>query len=89
MACSPVTSSRGDGGDIDRDRARGIDATGRSAQAPVHAANDVLREADPVLRRARDQLGRKTSADTSRNIFLVMQLFDHFVSECFGAILGR
>src|SRR6185437_4448734 len=73
---------------IDRDRARGIDAKGRSLETPVQAANDVLREASPVLRRARDQLQRKTNAETSRNIFLVIHLFDHFVAESMRPILG-
>ena len=74
---------------IDRDRARGIDAIGRSLTAPVQAASDVLRETGPVLRRARDQLHRKTNAETSRNIFLVIHLFDYFVAECMQpSILG-
>jgi hypothetical protein len=73
---------------IDRDRARGIDTIGRSLKVPVRAANDVLRETVPVLRRAGDQLHRKTSAETSRNIFLVMHLFDHFVAECMQPVLG-
>ena len=73
---------------IDRDRARGIDAKGRSLETPVQAANDVLREAGPVLRRARDQLQRKTNGETSRNIFLVIHLFDHFVAESMRPILG-
>ncbi len=76
-------------GDIDRDRARGIDTIGRSLTAPVQAANDVLRETGPVLREARDQLHRKTNAETSRNIFLVIHLFDYFVAECMQpSILG-
>ena len=69
-------------GDIDRDRARGIDTIGRSFQTEVQAANDVLREAGPELCRARDQLHQKTNAETSRNIFLVIHLFDYFVAEC-------
>jgi hypothetical protein len=74
---------------IDRDRARGIDAFGRSLTAPVQAASDVLRETGPVLRRAREQLHRKTSAEASRNIFLVIHLFDYFVAECMRpSILG-
>jgi hypothetical protein len=73
---------------IDRDRARGIDAKGRSLETPVQAANDVLHKAGPVLRRARDQLQRKTSAETSRNIFLVIHLFDYFVAESMRPILG-
>lgn len=73
---------------IDRDRARGVNTIGRNLKTPVQAANDVLREAKPVLRRARDQLHRKTSAETSRNIFLVMHLFDHFVAECMQPVLG-
>jgi hypothetical protein len=73
---------------IDRDRARGIDAKGRSLKTPVQATNDVLREASPVLRRARDQLQRKTNAETSRNIFLVIHLFDYFVAESMRPILG-
>lgn len=73
---------------IDRDQARGVDATGRSLETRVKAADDVLREAGPVLLRARDQLHRKTSAKTSRNIFLVMHLFDHFTAECMQPILG-
>lgn len=73
---------------IDRDRARGIDTAGRSLRTRVRAASDVLREAGPVLRYARDQLHRKTGAETSRNIFLVMHLFDHLVAECTRPILG-
>ena len=74
---------------IDRDRARGIDATGRRHRAPVQAASDVLRETGPVLRRARDQLHQHTNAETSRNIFLVIHLFDYFVAECMQpSILG-
>jgi hypothetical protein len=73
---------------IDRDRARGIDAIGRSLQTPVQAANDVLREAEPVLLRARDQLQRKTNEGTSRNIFLVIHPFDYFVAESARPILG-
>lgn len=73
---------------IDRDRARGVDTTGRSLETRVQAANDVLREAGPVLLRARDQLHRKTSTETSRNIFLVVHLFDHFVAESMRFILG-
>jgi hypothetical protein len=73
---------------IDRDRARGIDTIGRSLTTRVQAANDVLRETGPVLRRARDQLHRKTGAETSRNIFLVIHLFDYFVSECMRPIIG-
>ena len=73
---------------IDRDQARGIDANGQSFETPVQAANDVLREAGPVLRRARDQLQRKTRAGTSRNIFLVIHLFDYLVAESMRPILG-
>jgi hypothetical protein len=73
---------------IDRDRARGIDAKGRSLETTVQAASDVLREAGPALRRARDQLQHKTNEDTSRNIFLVIHLFDYFVAESMHPILG-
>ena len=73
---------------IDRDRARGIDAKGRNLETPVQTANDVLREAEPVLRRARDQLQRKTNEETSRNIFLVIHLFDYFVAESMRPVLG-
>ena len=73
---------------IDRDRARGIDAKGRSLETPVQAANEVLREADPILRRARDQLVCKTRAGTSRDIFLVIHLLDYFVAESMRPILG-
>jgi hypothetical protein len=74
---------------IDRDQARGVDATGRSLKTRVKAANDVLREAGPVLLRARDQLHRKTSAKTSRNIFLVMHLFDHSSPSACSPSSGR
>lgn len=73
---------------IDRDRARGIATIGRGLETRVKAANEVLGEIGPVLRRARDQLHRKTNAKTSRNIFLVMHLFDHFAAECMQHILG-
>ena len=73
---------------IDRDHARGIDATGRSLETPIQSANDVLHEAGPALLRARDQLQRKTDVETSRNIFLVIHLFDHFVAESMRPILG-
>jgi hypothetical protein len=73
---------------IDRDRARGSDTIGRSFKARAKAANDVLRETGPVLRRARDQLHRKTNAETSRNIFLVIHMLDYFVAECMQPILG-
>jgi hypothetical protein len=76
-----------DGG-IDRDQARGVDTIGRSLTTRVQAANDVLRETGPVLRRARDQLHRKTNAETSRNIFLVIHLFDYFIAECMQPVLG-
>jgi hypothetical protein len=73
---------------INRDKARGIDAKGRSLETPVQAANDVLREAGPVLRRARDPLQGKTDVETSRNIFLVIHLFDYFVAESMRPVLG-
>ena len=73
---------------IDRDRARGIDTLGRELKTRVRSANDVLREAAPVLRSARDQLHLKAGAGTSRNIFLVMHLFDHFPAECMRPVLG-
>lgn len=73
---------------IDRDQARGIGAKGQSFETRVQAANDVLREAGPVLRRARDQLQRKTRPGTSRNIFLVIHLFDYLVAESMRPILG-
>jgi hypothetical protein len=62
---------------IDYDQARGIDTQGRSLTIRVKAASEVLREMDPVLRRAGDQLLRKRSAETSRSIFVVIHLFDY------------
>jgi hypothetical protein len=73
---------------IDYDRPRGIDTIGRSVTIRVQAASDVLREMGPVLRNAADQLLRKTSAESSRNIFVVIHLFDHLASECMQPILG-
>ena len=73
---------------IDRDGTRGIDTIGRSFETQVRVANDVLREAGPTLRRARDQLQQKTTAGTSRNIFLVVHLFDYLVAESMRPILG-
>ena len=66
---------------IDRDLARGNDTIGRSLKIRVQAASDVLRDMGPVLRSARDQLLRKTNDETSRNIFVVIHLFDYLASE--------
>ena len=74
-------------GRIDQDRARGIDATGRTRDSLVRAANDVLREAGPLISSARKQLHRKNSAD-SKNIFIVMHLFDHMIAEGFNAVIA-
>ena len=73
---------------IDRDTARGIDATGRTISVQFQTANDVLREACPLLLRAKNQLSRKTSADTSRNVFLVMHMFDHIITEGVNAVIA-
>ena len=67
---------------LDRDRARGVDSIGRGFDRTVRAANDVLREADPWVRRAWDQLRRKTSPGTSLNVFLVIHPFDYMITEC-------
>jgi hypothetical protein len=66
---------------IDRDKARGIEAAGRTLEVRVQAANDVLREAGTWLLRARNQLREKASTHTSRNVFLVMHMFDHMIAE--------
>lgn len=73
---------------IDRDLARGNGTIGRSLKIRVQAASEVLRDMGPVLRSARDQLLRKTNDETSRNIFVVIHLFDYFASECMQPILG-
>ncbi len=67
---------------IDRDRARGVDTTGRGFGQTVRAANDVLHEAGPWVGRAWDQLRRKTSPGTSLNVFLVIHPFDYMTTEC-------
>jgi hypothetical protein len=66
---------------IDRDRARGVDTTGRGFEQMVRAANDVLHEAAPWVRRASEQLRRKASPGTSLNVFLVIHPFDHLATE--------
>jgi hypothetical protein len=66
---------------IDRDRARGVDTTGRGFDQTVCAANDVLHEAVPWVRRASEQLHRKASPGTSLNVFLVIHPFDYLTKE--------
>jgi hypothetical protein len=73
---------------LDRARARGIDAFGSSFETQVQAASEVLRKTGPVLRAARDQLHQKSSAEASRNIFLVIHMFDYLVAECMETIIG-
>jgi hypothetical protein len=67
---------------IDRDRARGVDTIGRGLDQGVRAANDVLHEAGPWIRRGWDQLRRKTSRGTSMNVFLVIHPLDYVTAEC-------
>ena len=67
---------------IDRDQARGVDATGRVLEGTVWAANDVLHAAGPWLLRARNQLRRKTSDGVSMNAFLVIHPLDYVTAEC-------
>jgi hypothetical protein len=67
---------------IDRDRARGVDPTGRAVNGRALAAKDVLHDARPWLLRARDQLHRKVSGDgTSMNVFVVTHPLDHLTVE--------
>lgn len=73
---------------IDRDVARGNETIGRSLKIRVQSASSVLRDMGPVLRSAGDQLLRKTKTDKSRNIFVVIHLFDYLVSECMQPIVG-
>ena len=67
---------------IDRDRARGVDTIGRGLDQRVRAANDVLHEAGPWIRRGWDQLRRKTGSGTSMNVFLVIHPLDYVTAEC-------
>ncbi len=70
-------------GRIDQAKDRGVDAIGRSLEAQVRAAKDVLRDARPWLLDARSQLRRKTGGGTSMNAFLVIHPFDYVTAECF------
>jgi hypothetical protein len=67
---------------IDRDQDQGVDATGRSFDVLVRSVNDVLRATRLWVLRARNQLLRKTGADTSKNVFLVIHPFDYMIAEC-------
>jgi hypothetical protein len=68
----------------DRDRARGIDPTGRFLDTLVRAAKDVVHDALPLLLEARDPLHRKTSGDgISMNAFLVVHQFDGMATEIY------
>ena len=71
-------------GRIDWDKAHGVDPDGRSLDAQVRAARDVLRDARPWLLDAQGQLDRKASGDgTSLNAFLVIHPFDQVTVECY------
>jgi hypothetical protein len=67
---------------IERDEVRGLDPTGRMLVGTIKRANDVLLEARSSVRRAVNQLYKKTSAATSKNVFLVVHPLDHMVIEC-------
>lgn len=74
--------------EIERDMAQGNHANDHSLEIRTETASEALSKLGPVLRTAAEQLCRKTRAETSRNIFIVIHLFDHFVTECTGPILG-
>jgi hypothetical protein len=68
---------------LERDEARGLDPTGRvRAVGTIERANGVLLEAHSSVRKAVNQLNKKTSAATSRNVFLLVHPFDHMAIEC-------
>ena len=56
-------------------------ADGMSSELTVERADDNLSDAWPMLQRARQGLLRKTSDGVSRNIFLVIHMFDRLAVE--------
>jgi hypothetical protein len=74
---------------LERDQDRVLATVGRTRKAIVRSANDVLQEALPMVRRATSQLQRKTTLETSKNVFLVVHPLDHLVLECIEhAVIG-
>jgi hypothetical protein len=73
---------------IDRTISRGGDPTGMGVYAIVNHSDNVLKQARPLILRARKQLLRKTSRAYSRNVFLIVDPIDHITVELFSAVTG-